>query len=210
MPKPIDPAMLPEPVASFAAARVASGRYASVADVFVAGVEALAACEQAESEWFDYAWDAVHEGDAVRAAGRTTDMSAAAFSSWLRALPAEPAPVCVNKDVACNHAARADFVRYYRGFIGETEMSKPFDPASLPDDVARAAAAQVAAGRFPDVAAVLRAGVQAVERQAQRQAAKLEQLRAALIEGEQSGIAPVGSFDRARAHIRELATRRTP
>jgi putative addiction module CopG family antidote len=89
-------------------------------------------------------------------------------------------------------------------------MSKPFDPASLPDDVARAAAAQVAAGRFPDVAAVLRAGVQAVERQAQRQAAKLEQLRAALVEGEQSGIAPAGSFDRARAHIRDLAARRTP
>jgi putative addiction module CopG family antidote len=80
-------------------------------------------------------------------------------------------------------------------------MSKPFDPANLPDDVARAAAAQVAAGRFPNVEAVLRAGVQAVEQRELRRAAKLEELRAALIEGEQSGIAPDGVFERISAKL---------
>jgi antitoxin ParD1/3/4 len=83
-------------------------------------------------------------------------------------------------------------------------MTKPFDPSTLPEDVARAAAAQVAAGRYPDVEAVLRAGVQAVE----RDGAKLEALRAALIEGEESGEAPPGTFDRMRANIRNTA--RTP
>jgi Arc/MetJ-type ribon-helix-helix transcriptional regulator len=92
MPKPLDPASLPEAVASFAAARVAAGRYANLAEVLVAGVEALAAREQAEAEWLDYARDAVREGDADIAAGRYTDMSPDAFSSWLRAQPAEPTP----------------------------------------------------------------------------------------------------------------------
>jgi Arc/MetJ-type ribon-helix-helix transcriptional regulator len=92
MPKPIDPASLPEPVASFAAARVAAGRYASVADVLVAGVEALAAREQAEAEWLNYAREGVHDGDADIAAGRYTDMNAETFSSWLRAQPSDPSP----------------------------------------------------------------------------------------------------------------------
>jgi Arc/MetJ-type ribon-helix-helix transcriptional regulator len=41
-------------------------------------------------------------------------------------------------------------------------MPKPFDPADLPDDIARAAQAAVAAGRFSSVEEVLRAGVEAV------------------------------------------------
>jgi Arc/MetJ-type ribon-helix-helix transcriptional regulator len=90
MPKPIDPASLPEPVASFAAARVAAGRCASVADVLVAGVEALAAREQAEAEWLDYAREAVRDGDADIAAGRYSDMSAEAFASWLHARSSDP------------------------------------------------------------------------------------------------------------------------
>jgi putative addiction module CopG family antidote len=80
-------------------------------------------------------------------------------------------------------------------------MSKPFDPSSLPNDVARAAAAQVAAGRFPNVEAVLRAGLQALEQREQRRAAKMDELRAALIEGEQSGIAPDGVFERISAKL---------
>lgn len=92
MSKPIDPASLPEPVANFAAARVAAGRYESVADVLVAGVEALAAREQAEAEWLEHAREAVREADEDIAAGRTVDMTANEFSAWLRALPAEPTP----------------------------------------------------------------------------------------------------------------------
>jgi putative addiction module CopG family antidote len=84
-------------------------------------------------------------------------------------------------------------------------MSKPTD---LPDDVLSFATAQVSAGRYPDVPAVLRAGVQALERAEQRRARKLEALCAALIEGEESGEAPPGSFERAKARVRELAAAR--
>ncbi|MEY4581335.1 MAG: hypothetical protein RL701_6038 [Pseudomonadota bacterium] len=41
-------------------------------------------------------------------------------------------------------------------------MSRPFDPADLPPDIARAAQAQVAAGKFASIEDVLRAGVEAV------------------------------------------------
>lgn len=51
---------------------------------------------------------------------------------------------------------------------------------------------------------MLRAGVQAVARDADN----MEALRAALVEGEESGEAPAGSFDRMRAAIRNAA--RTP
>jgi antitoxin ParD1/3/4 len=81
-------------------------------------------------------------------------------------------------------------------------MSKHFDPSTLPDDVARIAAAQVAAGRYPDVEAVVRAGVQAVE----RDAAKLETLRAALIEGEKSGVFEGDPFASVRAELGLSAT----
>ncbi len=70
-------------------------------------------------------------------------------------------------------------VRVYLG-----TMSKPSQLLNLPDDVARIAAAQVTAGRFPDVEAVVRAGVRAIE----RNHAELEALRAALIKGEESGV----------------------
>lgn len=80
-------------------------------------------------------------------------------------------------------------------------MTKPFDPSTLPDDVARTAAAQVAAGRYPDVESVLRAGVQAIERAEQRRAAKVSALRAALIEGEESGEVPDGVFERVSAKL---------
>lgn len=42
-------------------------------------------------------------------------------------------------------------------------MTKPLDPASLPDDIARIAEAQVAAGNFDSVEDVVRASVEALE-----------------------------------------------
>jgi Arc/MetJ-type ribon-helix-helix transcriptional regulator len=46
-------------------------------------------------------------------------------------------------------------------------MPKPFDPDTLPADIARAAKALVQAGAFPTVEAVLRAGVEAVADEAE-------------------------------------------
>lgn len=103
---------------------------------------------------------------------------------------------------------RAEPAGFITGFVGICNgMSKSSPPLNLPDDVARMAAAQVTAGRFPNVEAVVRAGVRAIERDQD----KLEAVRAALIEGEESGIAEPGSFDRARTLIRErAAARRQP
>jgi antitoxin ParD1/3/4 len=67
-------------------------------------------------------------------------------------------------------------------------MAKPITPSDLPEDLARFAEAQVAAGRFASIEDVLRAGQKARERQ-QRNEAKLAALDAALEEGERSGIA---------------------
>jgi antitoxin ParD1/3/4 len=75
-------------------------------------------------------------------------------------------------------------------------MSKPL-PLNLPDDVARVAAAQVAAGHFPSVEAVVRAGVRAIE----RDNAQLEAIRAALLEGEESGLCEGDPFASVRAEL---------
>jgi putative addiction module CopG family antidote len=72
--------------------------------------------------------------------------------------------------------------------------------ADLPEDVARFAEAEVAAGRFASVEDVIHAaGVEALHRaHGSDCAAKLASLDAALEEGEQSGISEDGVFDRVR------------
>jgi putative addiction module CopG family antidote len=84
-------------------------------------------------------------------------------------------------------------------------MAKARDSVSdeLPADVARAAAGIVAAdpSQYPNIEAVVRAGIQAVERTEKRRAAKVEALREALLEGENSGEAPDGVFDRVSAKL---------
>src|SRR3712207_4358350 len=75
---------------------------------------------------------------------------------------------------------------------------------ALPEDVARFAEAEVAAGGFASVEEVIHsAGIEALHR-AQRGdfAAKLASLDAALGEGERSGVADDGVFDRVRRRHR--------
>jgi Arc/MetJ-type ribon-helix-helix transcriptional regulator len=50
MPRTIDPSEIPEEVARFAEAQVAAGRFASVADVLLAGIEALEERAELETE----------------------------------------------------------------------------------------------------------------------------------------------------------------
>ena len=59
----------------------------------------------------------------------------------------------------------------------------------------------MAAGRAANVEDVLRAGVGALERNAERERQKLETLRAAIDEGDASGIAEEGVFDRVRERV---------
>jgi Arc/MetJ-type ribon-helix-helix transcriptional regulator len=51
MARHLDPADLPEDVARYAEGQVAAGRFASIADVLSAGIEALQARDQADQEW---------------------------------------------------------------------------------------------------------------------------------------------------------------
>ena len=69
----------------------------------------------------------------------------------------------------------------------------------LPDHLARFAEAEVAAGRFASVEDVIEAGVEALRKRQERYDAKAQALAAALEEGERSGVAEDGVFDRARA-----------
>jgi len=65
--------------------------------------------------------------------------------------------------------------------------------------------AHLQSGQYADASEVISAGLRALEREETEEAAKLQAIRAALIEGEQSGIAPDGVFDRARAYLKQLA-----
>ncbi|HEY0481988.1 MAG TPA: hypothetical protein VGD37_30930 [Kofleriaceae bacterium] len=51
----LDLASLPESVARYAQGQVAAGRFASIEDVFSAGVEALQQRDEADQEWLAYA-----------------------------------------------------------------------------------------------------------------------------------------------------------
>jgi antitoxin ParD1/3/4 len=62
MARHLDPADLPENVARYAQAQVAAGRFASVEEVLLAGIEALQEREHADQEWLVYARKEAEEG----------------------------------------------------------------------------------------------------------------------------------------------------
>jgi antitoxin ParD1/3/4 len=78
----------------------------------------------------------------------------------------------------------------------------------LPDEVVRLVEAQVAAGRAGSIEDVVRAGVAALEREQQRYDAKLAKLRAAIDEGDASGVFEGDPFAEVRAKYRLPATPR--
>jgi antitoxin ParD1/3/4 len=76
-------------------------------------------------------------------------------------------------------------------------MSRHIQAADLPEDIARMAEAEVAAGRFATVEDVVRAGVEALSQMEQKRAA----IRAALEEGEQSGVFEGDAFASVRSEL---------
>jgi putative addiction module CopG family antidote len=76
-------------------------------------------------------------------------------------------------------------------------MPKPIVLTHLPEDLARFAEAQVAAGRFPDVEGVVEAGLLAMKRYTEKASA----LDAALEEGERSGLFEGDPFASVRAEL---------
>jgi antitoxin ParD1/3/4 len=69
----------------------------------------------------------------------------------------------------------------------------------LPDEVVRLVEAQVTAGRAGSIADVVRAGVAALEREQQRYETKIAKLRAAIDEGDASGVFDGDPFAAVRA-----------
>jgi len=83
-------------------------------------------------------------------------------------------------------------------------LAKPvkMSQVELSEDVVRLAEEQVAAGRAASVEDVVRAGVAALERTAERDRRKLEELRAAIDEGDASGVFEGNPFESVRAELR--------
>jgi antitoxin ParD1/3/4 len=76
-------------------------------------------------------------------------------------------------------------------------MARHIEATDLPEDIARIAEAQVAAGRFATVEDVVRAGVEAIATVEKKRAAIL----AALEEGEASGVFEGDAFASVRAEL---------
>ena len=76
-------------------------------------------------------------------------------------------------------------------------MARHIEATDPPEDIARTAEAQVAAGRFASVEDVVRAGVEAIATLEQKRAA----VRAALQEGELSGVFEGDAFASVRAEL---------
>jgi Arc/MetJ-type ribon-helix-helix transcriptional regulator len=92
MPRHLDPADLPEPVARFAQAEVAAGHYPSVEDVLAAGVEALQLQAEAEQEWLDYARDLWQDRVAAADRGEFSKRTPAEMMARIRARVERSAP----------------------------------------------------------------------------------------------------------------------
>jgi antitoxin ParD1/3/4 len=83
----------------------------------------------------------------------------------------------------------------------------PTRNVNLTDELDRFVAAKVASGRYENASEVVRAALRALEHEELLRHAQLENLRNALVEGEQSGIAEDGTFQRVRARLRVAPAR---
>jgi antitoxin ParD1/3/4 len=77
-------------------------------------------------------------------------------------------------------------------------MQHRLTPADLPEEAARFVEVQIAAGRFADVESFIAAGMVALK---ERDEAKRAALRAAIDEGEASGVAEGDPFARVRSRL---------
>ncbi len=73
---------------------------------------------------------------------------------------------------------------------------------SLTKQLDRFVAKKIASGRYENASEVIRAGLRTLEREEQQYQAKLTALRAALDEGDSSGIAPGDVLARVRKNLR--------
>ena len=75
----------------------------------------------------------------------------------------------------------------------------PTRNVNLTPELDRFVLKRVKSGRYENASEVVRAALRSLERDEKEYEAKLATLRAAIREGEESGVAPPGSVDRVRA-----------
>lgn len=83
----------------------------------------------------------------------------------------------------------------------------PTRNVNLTDELDRFVARKVKAGRYENASEVVRAALRSLEREEQQHQAKLARLRAAIDEGDASGVAEGGAFVRVRKALK-LGSRR--
>ena len=84
----------------------------------------------------------------------------------------------------------------------------PTRNVNLTDELERFVLQKVESGRYENASEVVRAALRTLEREEQQDEAKLAALRAAIDEGDASGIAEGNVFDRVRKTLKLPATRR--
>jgi antitoxin ParD1/3/4 len=83
----------------------------------------------------------------------------------------------------------------------------PTRNVNLTDELDRFVATKVRSGRYENASEVVRAGLRTLEREEQEYDAKLAALRAAIDEGDASGIAVGNAFGRVRKALKLPASR---
>jgi antitoxin ParD1/3/4 len=84
----------------------------------------------------------------------------------------------------------------------------PTRNVNLTDELDRFVTAKVKSGRYENASEVVRAALRALERDEREYKAKLAALRAAIDDGEASGVATGDVFNRVRRALKLPATRR--
>lgn len=91
---------------------------------------------------------------------------------------------------------------------GDTLAPAPTRNVNLTEELDRFVLEKVAAGRYENASEVLRATLRTLEREEQQYQAKLAALRAAVDEGDASGLAAGGTFVRVRKNLKLPAKQR--
>jgi antitoxin ParD1/3/4 len=78
----------------------------------------------------------------------------------------------------------------------------PTRNVNLTDELDRFVSAKIESGRYENASEVVRAALRSLERDEQQHEAKLAALRAAIDEGDASGVAEGNSFERVRRSLK--------
>ncbi len=91
--------------------------------------------------------------------------------------------------------------------LRNSELRMPTRNVNLTDELERLVQAKVKSGRYENASEVMRAALRALEREDEEHQAKLSALRAAIDEGDASGVADDNVFARVREKLNRSTSR---